>query len=134
MAISSHFVFETPSWQTQTDFQLELDCGPLTLAIVANDVGQVKHILERHPAIIQDERNILGQTPLHAAVVYPECLQLQLQYADDGLLNATDQEGFSPVHYALKLSVPNCYVQNGTMSCDCDCPCAIAPVQSLLKC
>ena len=98
----------------------------MTLAVIANDVAQVKHILEHHPTMIQDERNILHQTPLHVAVKTPECLQLLLQYTDDGLLNATDLEGHSPVQHALLHSEHICYARDFTKLCDCECPCAIS--------
>lgn len=93
---------------------------------MANDVAQVKHILEHHLTMIQDERNILHQSPLHVAAKTPECLQLLLQYTDDGLLNATDLEGYSPLHYAILHSKQICYARDCTKLCDCECPCAIS--------
>ena len=89
-------------------------------------IGYLVSLAYLEGTMIQDERNILHQTPLHVAVKTPECLQLLLQYTDDGLLNAIDLEGRSPVHHAVLHSQQICYARDCTKLCDCECPCAIS--------
>ncbi|RYP22652.1 hypothetical protein DL765_001502 [Monosporascus sp. GIB2] len=80
-----------------TDPYQAFGCGPLSLAVLANDVEQIKDILANYPSTIQGEKNLLGQTPLHIAAGKPECLQLLLQIADENLLNSVDNFDCSPV-------------------------------------
>ncbi|KAL2159562.1 hypothetical protein VTH06DRAFT_2131 [Thermothelomyces fergusii] len=83
------------------------ECGPLSLAVLANDVQQVQHLLQRHPATLK-ERNLFGQTPLHLAADKPDCLRLLLSKADKELLNARDASQHSPLDMALCASATIC--------------------------
>lgn len=100
---------------------LAFDCGPLTLAVIADDLDQVRQILTRFPTAIA-ERNLAGQTPIHFAVDKPDCLQLLLRIADDTVLNSPDNWGQSPAEYALGSSGEICRIQDSTI-CDAQCPC-----------
>lgn len=107
-----------------------LDYGPLSFAVAANDVDQVNHILTNHPTMIQ-ERNLLGQTPLHLATANPDCLQLLIRFANDDQLNILDNDGFAPVHYALARSRRDCRARDAEDLCDDQCPC-IRSIEILL--
>ncbi|KAL2140702.1 hypothetical protein VTI28DRAFT_3487 [Corynascus sepedonium] len=84
-----------------------LGCGPLSLAVLAHDEGQIKYLLDNYPATIE-ERNLFGQSPLHLAANKPSCLRLLIKVADDQLLNELDADGLSPLDTALLLSVFHC--------------------------
>ncbi|KAK8063198.1 hypothetical protein PG996_007850 [Apiospora saccharicola] len=52
-------------------------CGPLSLAILAQDVSRVETILDTSPSSM-DETTTLGLTPLHLALDKPTCMRLLL--------------------------------------------------------
>lgn len=105
-------------------------CGPLSLAVLANDLDQVENLVRRHPATLK-ERNIFGQTPLHLAADNPDCLRLLLSKADKGLLNLRDASGHYPLDMALFASAYSCLAPGATerlrhwerrsLCHDCDC-------------
>ncbi len=105
-------------------------CGPLSLAILADDLPQVEFLLKHHPSTL-GERNLLGQTPLHLAIEKPTCLRLLVQAASDELLDATDHTDASAINNALFLSGAQC--RQGTRSNKCRrCRCA-EPTAILVK-
>ena len=105
-------------------------CGPLSLAVLADDLSQVEVLLKHHPSTL-GERNLLGQTPLHLAVEKPACLRLLVRAADDKLLDATDDAGTSAIETAVFLSGTQC--KQGTRSRRCRrCRCA-EPTAILVK-
>ena len=101
-----------------------LDCGPLSIAVVANDINQVNHILTNWPATIL-ERDLLGQTPIHHAVCRPDCLRFLLKFADADILNAVDFQGMTPISVALHASFPICCCPE-TDLCEVQCHCTSA--------
>ncbi|KAK7934584.1 hypothetical protein PG985_000079 [Apiospora marii] len=68
------------------DIAEALGCGPLSLAVLAQDESRVETILDTLPSSM-DENNILGLTPLHLALDKPACLQFtkQLKFRREAL-------------------------------------------------
>ncbi len=105
-------------------------CGPLSLAVLADDLPRVEFLLKYHPSTL-GERNLLGQTPLHLAIEKPTCLRLLVQAASDELLDATDHTDTSAINNALFLSGAQC--KQGTRRRKCRrCRCA-EPTAILVK-
>ena len=70
------------------------------------------------------ERNILGQTPLHLAVAKPDCLSLLVKAAagSSKILDCVDSEGFTPLETAMMMSTNICRSQNQKRKCSrCGC-------------
>ncbi|KAI0436950.1 hypothetical protein F4803DRAFT_197268 [Xylaria telfairii] len=67
-------------------------CGPLSLAILSNNIQEVEHLVRNHPSTLA-ERNLLGHSPLHLAVDKPKFLRVLVQAADTTILN---QASFGP--------------------------------------
>ncbi|RYP92826.1 hypothetical protein DL770_000997 [Monosporascus sp. CRB-9-2] len=85
-------------------------CGPLSLAILSNNLEQVEHLVRNHPATLA-ERNLFGHTPLHLAADKPSCLRILVEAADARLLNQTDipgEFGKSALETAVFLSGLRC--------------------------
>ena len=79
----------------------------MSLAVLADNGDQVEYLLKYHPSTV-DERNLLGQSPLHLAAGKPWCLRLLVEAADDELLNETDVEGLSAFEMALLVGCSRC--------------------------
>ncbi|KAH8649903.1 hypothetical protein BX600DRAFT_502266 [Xylariales sp. PMI_506] len=88
-------------------FAEALDCGPLSRAIIKNDLQQVAYHLQKHPHSL-NEKNVLGQTPLHLSIYKPQLLRLIIKNADKDLLNEADEQGFTALDYAVISSKELC--------------------------
>ncbi|KAK4163435.1 hypothetical protein QBC43DRAFT_319578 [Cladorrhinum sp. PSN259] len=97
-------------------------CGPLSLAILANDLVQTQYYLEDHPGMLS-ERTIFSQTPLHLACDKPGVLRLLLDHADSELLNHVDSKGGSALQWAFAVSGADCKNQRSETMCS-RCACA----------
>ncbi len=105
-------------------------CGPLSLAVLADDLSQVEFLLKHHPSTLR-ERNLLDQSPLHLAVGKPACLRLLVRAASDGILDATNNTNTSAIETTVVLSGAQC--RQGTRSRKCRrCRCA-EPTAILVK-
>ncbi|KAK3897789.1 hypothetical protein C8A05DRAFT_47707 [Staphylotrichum tortipilum] len=82
-------------------------CGPLCLAVLANDTTQVEFLLEHYPSTL-GERTLFGQSPLHLAVKHPSCLRLLVRAAGRSLLDLTDDDDTSALEAAVKFSSAQC--------------------------
>lgn len=91
----------------KTDPHIAYGCGPLSLAVLANDTDQVKHFLEYQPTAL-NERNELGQSPLHLAGDKPLCLQLLVEAAIPVQINQVDNYGWSALDTAMIVSSNLC--------------------------
>lgn len=95
-----------------------LGCGPLSMAVIANDVDQVKNILKHHPSAL-NERNCFGYNPLHLAADKPACLRLLTQAATNkNVLKQKDANGDTPFKLALKLG-SEVHVKKKCRRCSC---------------
>ncbi|KAK7972639.1 hypothetical protein PG988_006773 [Apiospora saccharicola] len=97
--------------------------GPLSNAILSNNLVKVSHLLDRFPDSLQ-ERNILGQTPLHIAVGKPKYLSLLVNAAagSSNILDAVDNVGHTPLDMAMLISTNICYSQSQDRKCSrCGC-------------
>ncbi|CZR32043.1 uncharacterized protein FPRO_02076 [Fusarium proliferatum ET1] len=82
-------------------------CGVLSLAILSNNLEEVKVLITNHPSTLS-ERNLFGQTPLHLAAGKPSILRVLIDAADIALLNLTDAQKFSALDLAVSVSGRNC--------------------------
>ncbi|KAH6632437.1 hypothetical protein F5144DRAFT_489559 [Chaetomium tenue] len=96
-------------------------CGPLSLAILANNDEEVERLLDNYPATV-NERNLSGQSPLHLAADKPSYLRLLVRTAGRALLEATDNAGVSALIFALNLSGWVCREKTSRRMCrQCEC-------------
>lgn len=96
-------------------------CGPLSLAVVRQDVGEVSRILGQSPDALA-ERDIHGQSPIHLASAKPQVLSLLAAAADLELLRLPDHYGFTVLEKAMESSSVQCI--NGRLPIRChQCPC-----------
>ncbi|OAA44723.1 Ankyrin repeat-containing domain protein [Beauveria brongniartii RCEF 3172] len=102
-------------------------CGPLSLAILSNDLEKVELLVRKHPTTLA-ERNLFGHTPLHLAADKPSCLSIVVKAADTRLLNQADRQdrlGTSALETAVSLSGLNCSEESRMcQGCRCD-ECAV---------
>ncbi|KAK8149225.1 hypothetical protein G3M48_007755 [Beauveria asiatica] len=102
-------------------------CGPLSLAILSNNLEKVELLVRKYPTTLA-ERNVFGHTPLHLAADKPSCLSIVVKAADTRLLNQADTQdrlGRSAVETAISLSGLNCS-ENSRMCQGCGCDeCAV---------
>ncbi|KAH7219660.1 hypothetical protein DER44DRAFT_761358 [Fusarium oxysporum] len=78
-------------------------CGPLGIAILSNDLEEVKTLVAKHPSTLS-ERNLFGHTPFHLAAKKPSFLRVLVEAADAALLSQTDGSNHSPLECAVSLS------------------------------
>ncbi|KAK8077076.1 hypothetical protein PG996_003246 [Apiospora saccharicola] len=83
------------------------DCGPLSKAVVRNDIHEVARILDRFPSSIL-EMDIHGQSPLHLAALKPAILFLLVQVANTDTLERADKSGISAIEVAMMRSGDRC--------------------------
>ncbi|KAI1636256.1 hypothetical protein F4809DRAFT_609976 [Biscogniauxia mediterranea] len=97
-------------------------CGPLSPAVIENDKDQVEYLLAHQPATL-NERNILGQSPLHLAADKPVFLALLVRASDSAKISSMDGSGYTVLKTAMMLSSANCL--NGSQNIKCSgCGCA----------
>lgn len=101
---------------------LAYDCGPMSLAVLANDSDEVARLLARHPDSVL-EQNSVGQTALHFAANKPSCLRLLVQASAHSLLNQRDGSGRTPLQYAMQMSGYSCVHRSNRHKCS-RCRCA----------
>ncbi|KAM3504735.1 hypothetical protein MY11210_008237 [Beauveria gryllotalpidicola] len=98
-------------------------CGPLSLAILSNNLEKVELLVRKHPTTLA-ERNVFGHTPLHLAADKPSCLRLLVKAADTILFNQADtqdESGQSVVETAIALSSLRCREDSRIcQGCGCD--------------
>ncbi|KAK8083967.1 hypothetical protein PG996_002748 [Apiospora saccharicola] len=101
-------------------------CGPLSTAVLSNDLYQVRYLLQAFPDTI-NERNTFGHTPVHLAVGSPDCLRVvtnEYRLSSD-VLNHIDNSWVSPLDRAMSLS--------GAL-CNSDADCAVPePIDVVLE-
>ncbi|KAK8062128.1 hypothetical protein PG997_014225 [Apiospora hydei] len=83
-------------------------CGPLSLAVLAQDEPRAKTILEASPSAI-DENNILGLTPLRLALDNPALLRLLVSSATRAHLNNLSFHGGSLLSCAMEICSRKCH-------------------------
>lgn len=100
-------------------------CGELSLAILSNNLEEVKVLITNHPSTLS-ERNLFGHTPLHLAAGKPSILRVLVDAADIALLNWTDNEELSALELAVSISGTNCREDSTRMCKRCRCAeCAV---------
>ncbi|KAK8133585.1 hypothetical protein PG984_005597 [Apiospora sp. TS-2023a] len=83
------------------------DCGPLSTAVIRNDIDEVARILDRFPSSIL-EIDIYGQSPLHLAATKPGILSRLVQAADIDTIKRVDKAGISAIEVAIMRSGDRC--------------------------
>ncbi|KLP00030.1 uncharacterized protein FFMR_02101 [Fusarium fujikuroi] len=100
-------------------------CGVLSLAILSNNLEEVKALITNHPSTLS-ERNLFGHTPLHLAAGKPSILRVLVDAADIALLNLTNTQQFSALDLAVSVSGTNCREGRTRMCKRCRCAeCAV---------
>ncbi|KAL9090162.1 MAG: hypothetical protein Q9165_005442 [Trypethelium subeluteriae] len=77
----------------------DYECGELSKAVISSSRQRLTRMLANHPKSI-NERNALGQSPLHLCVHWPSGLQLLLSYGAD--VHQGDNNGCLPMCYAYE--------------------------------
>ncbi|EXF83564.1 hypothetical protein CFIO01_00706 [Colletotrichum fioriniae PJ7] len=98
-----------------------LECGPLSVAIINNDLDEVSRVLSRFPDSIA-ELDIYGRSPLHLAATKPEILEKLVGVAKLSILNQRDRSGANALEKAMLLSSEHCVNGRGYARCKgCSC-------------
>ncbi|RYP68436.1 hypothetical protein DL771_006700 [Monosporascus sp. 5C6A] len=105
-----------PVYDRSYGFAEACDCGPLSMAVIRNDVDEVTRILSRFPGSLA-ELDVYGQSPFHLAAAKPRILTLLVKAADLSQLDQYDIAGVSVVEAAMLLSSTQCI--NGRSSNRC---------------
>ncbi|KAK5306712.1 hypothetical protein LTR99_002404 [Exophiala xenobiotica] len=71
---------------------------PLMAAVMANDMNQIDQLLQKSCSLL--ERNYLGQTALHLAVIRPKLLAHLVARFDNLDVDMPDRRGATPLMYA----------------------------------
>ncbi|KAF5548236.1 ankyrin repeat-containing protein [Fusarium mexicanum] len=90
-----------------TELATAYGCGPLSLAILSNNLEQVKSLTANYPGTLS-ERDLFGHTPLHLAANKASILQVLVDAADADILNQRDKSGHSALEVAVFLSGLKC--------------------------
>ncbi|CVK85069.1 uncharacterized protein FMAN_01987 [Fusarium mangiferae] len=100
--------------------EIAYGCGILSLAILSNNLEEVKLLIANHPSTLS-ERNLFGHSPLHLAVGKSSILRVLVDAADIALLNWTDIQGYSALELAVSISGTNCREDSTRMCKRCKC-------------
>ncbi|KAK8118157.1 uncharacterized protein PG998_006438 [Apiospora kogelbergensis] len=98
------------------------ECGPLTMAILADDAPKVVDLITRYPKALQEE-NLMGHTPLHFAARKPHMLVLILSTADYCTLSKGDPDKHTLLDHALEASQDFCRNRLSDLVDHSDCHC-----------
>ncbi|KAI1148212.1 hypothetical protein F4825DRAFT_106855 [Nemania diffusa] len=90
-------------------------------AITGNE-DAVSDILERYPAT-RREVNVFGQTPIHLAVLHPNCLRLIVNKSEQSIIDYRDMEGYQALDYAAQLKCEESVVILIENQCSMDIKC-----------
>ncbi|KAK8009349.1 hypothetical protein PG991_011900 [Apiospora marii] len=97
------------------------ECGPLSMAVIRNDISEVDHILDRLPGSLL-ETDIHGQSPIHLAASKAGILALLVQAADVDTLDRVDVAGISAIEVAMMRSGDKCIHSTSSKRCrGCGC-------------
>lgn len=111
-------------WIADADEMIVFECGPLTMAVIANDLIQVQRLLKRDERLCE-ERNLLGQTPLHFAAGRPQCLKVLLGVMGKNAVDSRDCCGLSALDSAMVFSTELCTEGDSGRGSRCSrCSCA----------
>jgi hypothetical protein len=85
----------------------DLEFGPLTQAVLAQDRNRVQQLLDRCPLYIH-ETNYCGQSPVHIAIETQNIaiISVLLHYADTRALHTGDNRGIYPIDYVIRIRKP----------------------------
>ncbi|KAK7436787.1 hypothetical protein Landi51_12401 [Colletotrichum acutatum] len=90
-----------------TEVATAFECGPLSTAIINNDLDEVDRVLRLLPDSVA-ELDIYGRSPLHIAAAKPEILGKLVKVADLSILNQRDSTGANALETAMVLSSEHC--------------------------
>ncbi|KAJ5519890.1 hypothetical protein N7463_000343 [Penicillium fimorum] len=93
---------------------------PLQDAILTQSIGSVRLILSKIDRL-DDNRNFLGQTPLHLATTDPELFGILLDAGYD--MNGTDRWGITPLMYAAAMGIEQVVKMLVSKGADLSAPC-----------
>ncbi|KAF4900532.1 hypothetical protein CGCF415_v005429 [Colletotrichum fructicola] len=96
-----------PFYETSHGYAEACECGPLSMAVIRDDVSEAVRILESFPSSM-NEADIYGQTPLHLAATRPRILAVLVEAADHELLGKTDITGATALDTAMIRSSSVC--------------------------
>lgn len=82
-------------------------CGPLSLAVLAQDESRVETLLDTSPSFM-DETTILGLTPLHLALDKPACLRLLISRSTRAQLNSVSFQNLSLLFCSMMIYSEPC--------------------------
>lgn len=95
--------------------------GPLSLAILLNDQGQIHRLLRKHPEYLEERGNFMGWTPLHLAVRSPTCLRILVERCSPRHLVRKDGAGYTVLAYTILLSRTLCNQDEDEDESPCRC-------------
>ncbi|KAF5649353.1 hypothetical protein F52700_626 [Fusarium sp. NRRL 52700] len=124
----SHPKRELFDYYEQNQTVARIHYGPLSLAVIRNNLSQVEQLLSQHPHMLE-EKSYYGETPLHIAIYRPDILKALVKKASPDLWIPISNDGATVLNLALRVSRNICELEKGLdESC---CPCTL-PLRVIL--
>ncbi|KAF5562478.1 hypothetical protein FPHYL_5672 [Fusarium phyllophilum] len=106
----------------------EIQYGPLSLAVIRNDLLEVERLISLHPHMLE-ELSYYGETPLHIAIHRPEILKALTKKVSPEVWIQPDYHGTTVLKLAIQVSREIC--NPGKALDDSCCPCTL-PLRIIL--
>ncbi|KAI3575539.1 hypothetical protein IWW34DRAFT_808996 [Fusarium oxysporum f. sp. albedinis] len=104
--------------------------GPLTLAILRNDIEEAKQLINNYPECL-DEISFYGETPFYFAIENPEILEPLVKKANPEQLVRSSRVfagEMTPLGRAIQVSADICHNQENKHGTFCPCTTAVEPL------
>jgi hypothetical protein len=105
------------------DYAEALGCGPLSMAVLRDDIQEVARILARNPAASVEPDQGQDFSPFHLAANKPQVLSLFLEAVDPRSMDQSATNQMTVLEAAMRLSSTNCVHGSSAVKCRRGCKC-----------